>query len=312
MIKECILCNSGKIKIGQKIKKTDLVDLYFKNFQFDISKEIEEDLLCYYNCSNCHTNFFDPKFAGSGFFYEQLQVHRKQYYSAQRKEFYFAKEHISNNDKVLEIGSGAGFFAKLIGVKKYVGLEFNDKAILDAKKEGIMLLKEDVTSFSKKHREEFDVVCSFHVLEHVQNPNSFITSSLNCLREGGKLIISVPCNNSLRTNNVNHVLNLPPHHLSRFFVKTLMKMQLIFNIRLDSYKLDSLGANLDKKNYVTDYLTTLLIALLYPSKKLLLEETTVLKLRRYIGFFNKKLRFYKLFKDSFVIEENMTFIFTKI
>lgn len=310
-MKNCIVCESKEISVFQKIQKKELVELYFDHFNFDISKELNEEFLFYYKCSNCKTRFFNPKFAGSAMFYEQLQKNRSQYYNPNRKEFFFAKNFIRKNDSVLEIGAGSGLFAKLIKSKDYLGLEFNELAIRTAEKQGVKLLKEDVVSFSEKNKEKYDVVCFFHVLEHVKNPNDFIKSSLKCLKKGGKLIISVPCNDSIYTNNINHVLNLPPHHLSRFFVKTLSKFDSIFNLDVVAYQLDFVGDKINKKNYLSEYFTHKILFLLKPKNKLLLNKNYFIKTKNLIHKFNNKFKLYKLYKNSIVEGENMTFIYLK-
>jgi 2-polyprenyl-3-methyl-5-hydroxy-6-metoxy-1,4-benzoquinol methylase len=49
-------------------------------------------------------------------------------------------------------------------------------------------------SLEDVHRsgEHFDVICMFHVLEHIFDPGHFLTDCVACLAPGGRLIIEVP------------------------------------------------------------------------------------------------------------------------
>ncbi len=49
-------------------------------------------------------------------------------------------------------------------------------------------------SLEEAHRsgEHFDVICMFHVLEHIFDPGRFLSNCVACLEPGGRLIIEVP------------------------------------------------------------------------------------------------------------------------
>ena len=49
---------------------------------------------------------------------------------------------------------------------------------------------------------------------------------------GGRLIIGIPSEDSFLQYCVNGILNMPPHHISRFSDKTLNKIAEIFNLDL--------------------------------------------------------------------------------
>ena len=52
------------------------------------------------------------------------------------------------------------------------------------------------TTFSLENKEKYDIVSSFHVLEHVLNPIEFIQNCYNMLKPGGILYIEVPNQNN--------------------------------------------------------------------------------------------------------------------
>jgi 2-polyprenyl-3-methyl-5-hydroxy-6-metoxy-1,4-benzoquinol methylase len=309
---KCILCKSSSVRKIQEVSIKDLEELYFNSFNVDITCElINLNKINYYKCENCKLAFFDPIAAGSDIFYEDLQNKRNNYYSSVRNEFLYAKNNINRESHILEIGAGNGFFAELINADNYIGLEFNDNAIKDAQLKGISLIKKNIECFSQETKLNFDIVCSFHVLEHVSNPNSFIESAIKVLKKGGKLIIAVPCNNSIYSNNVNHTLNLPPHHVNRFFIDTMKKIAILFDLNLLDYRIDSIGIGIDKKHYMTEFITHKIINLFYPKNKLIINKKKYDQIRIVVHKFNNKFKLYKFFNDNLVFAENMTFIFEK-
>ena len=140
--------------------------------------------------------------------------------------------YIKNGDIVLEVGCGKGAFSRKIETPNYTGLEFSRNAIEIASKANIKILNEFVEDHSNSNSEIYDTVCSFQVLEHVAKPNSFIESCLKCLKPGGLLIFSVPSDDSFIGSLTNNIMNIPPHHVTRWTDKTLKYVADYFGIRL--------------------------------------------------------------------------------
>ena|ERR1039457_672019 len=91
-----------------------------------------------------------------------------------------------------------------------------------AEKKGIYVRNEFIETHSATHSGYYDVVCSFQVLEHVPEPGSFIDACIACLKPGGILVLSVPSDDSFLSIAENAILNMPPHHLTRWTDKALM------------------------------------------------------------------------------------------
>lgn len=308
--KTCILCNNDNIIIKQKIKVKDIVELYKKSFSVDFSNEFSGDkIVHFYSCDTCYLKFFDTKYAGSPEFYEKLQEHRGVYYTPDREEFSYAKNFIEKEHKVLEIGSGSGFFAEHLEAKAYTGLEFNDKAIEEAGKRGVNLIKSSIESFSKENLNSFDVVCSFHVLEHVTHPYNYIKSSIDALKPGGLLIISVPLDDSPLTSNSNHVLNMPPHHISRWSAGALNQLKDIFEIDIVDSKNHTVS-NLKTKDYNRLHLSKKLNNIIYKSNPVLLDIKKTRNLEKVVNFLINRLKIYNKTKLPY-IGENVTYVFRK-
>jgi 2-polyprenyl-3-methyl-5-hydroxy-6-metoxy-1,4-benzoquinol methylase len=74
-----------------------------------------------------------------------------------------------------------------------------------------------IQDFCKTHKNEFDVVCFFQVLEHIKDVDSFMRSSITILKNKGKILIAVPNNDAFvmkydYLRGVGNVPPPPPHH----------------------------------------------------------------------------------------------------
>jgi 2-polyprenyl-3-methyl-5-hydroxy-6-metoxy-1,4-benzoquinol methylase len=228
---KCPSCIQSNISQVEQIKSSFLVSLYKKRIDIDISYLLQEKFINYQHCKECDLFFFDPPLTGDQRFYEELQKF-DWYYLNEKSEYHYAKQFVTANNSVLEIGSGSGFFTDFISPKGYVGLEFNDVAIQQAVNRGIKVLSESVEAHAVKYSDTYDVVCSFQVLEHVAEINSFIASALKCVKPGGLLIIAVPNHDSFLRYCYNGILNLPPHHVSHWSINALTHLSDIHNIEL--------------------------------------------------------------------------------
>ena len=101
-----------------------------------------------------------------------------------------------NNLSLLEIGSGRGIFAKECQKRKieYFGIEPELNLSNQLKKEGVNIKQLFVPPipFGKGF---FDIVCHFHVLEHMENPQKayqFISECQRVLKDQGILIFRCP------------------------------------------------------------------------------------------------------------------------
>ena len=204
--------------------------------------------LRYLSCKNCDLKFFDPALTGSPEYYKQLALGCENYYLEDKSEYDFAEAFVNKNDKVLEIGSGKGIFAKKISSKNYVGLEFSSKAIEMAAREGVTLVNEFVEDHSRKNKEAYDIVCAFQVLEHISDLYEFISSCIRCLKTGGILIYSIPSADSYVTLVPNAILNMPPHHISRWPDSTLKNITKLFPLEVIRIEHEIL-ADVHKRTY---------------------------------------------------------------
>jgi len=115
------------------------------------------------------------------------------FYPLQEKRFQKISQYFNSTSRVLEIGSGPGYFLKSIEDKvgSTLGVELNTIWSHYANTEkDVQTLNSDFKECDLE--EEFDVVCLFQVLEHMPDPVSEINAIFSLLKKGGYLIIEVP------------------------------------------------------------------------------------------------------------------------
>lgn len=208
----CPLCKSHDSELVEVIEAAAISRVYAAKLGIGVC--ITVPLLEYKRCHVCGLQYFDPSEPGDAELYEQLQRF-DWYYMENKWEYVYASSHIAREDRVLEVGAGRAAFAKHVGSDRYLGLEFNDRAIENARSDGIRLIKQYVEDHAKTGS-IYDIVVSFQVLEHVPDPDSFIRGCVACLKPGGKLILSVPAHDGFAEKAVNHMLDMPPHHVSHW------------------------------------------------------------------------------------------------
>lgn len=96
-----------------------------------------------------------------------------------RKEDFLLNK-IKKNDKILDVGCGKGHIVRsLIPItNNVIGVDYNESSIKSAKeiiKEDIILICDDIFNYLKNNiNEKFDVIILSHVLEHFDDPSSFL------------------------------------------------------------------------------------------------------------------------------------------
>jgi SAM-dependent methyltransferase len=111
--------------------------------------------------------------------------------------FYIARKGLYNNlsflgheiiGKTLDVGCGTKPYEKLFNHSTYVGLEF-DTGIDSQKKVAEFYYDGKTFPFNES---EFDSVVTNQVLEHVFNPDEFLSEINRVLKTDGKLLLTVP------------------------------------------------------------------------------------------------------------------------
>ncbi len=137
---------------------------------------------------------------------------------------------LKNHDKLLEIGSGSGPAINALNKKNilYFPLDIatnNLKKMNEISINKIFPTSGDVFFLPYK-QESFNHVIMSEVLEHLDNPQQALSETYRVLKNQGKLIISVPYNETIRYEICIHCNKPTPihSHLHSFDLKSLEKL----------------------------------------------------------------------------------------
>jgi 2-polyprenyl-3-methyl-5-hydroxy-6-metoxy-1,4-benzoquinol methylase len=289
---ESPLTKNKNIKFVKKINKKQIVNAY-KKFNIDVSlffsiiKEVE-----IYECNETGYRFYYPfNLSGDSKFYEHFQEF-SWYYMPWKWEHEITLKYLSNQIKVLEVGCGQGAFIKkideLFTLNDIVGLELNESAKKESK--NWRILNQTIQNFSKTNFEAFDLVCSYQVLEHIADVECFLSAKIKCIKKGGKLIISVP-NNDSYIKDADNCLNEPPHHMGLWNKKSLCSLESIFPLKLIDIHYEEL-----QDYHVENYVSATYYAK-YSSKILI---KIVRKIFKIVGLHKSKIKEVKSKKDNYI------------
>lgn len=136
-------------------------------------------------------------------------------------------ERYRNSNRILDIGCGRGWFlqeARKRGWEVF-GTEYSDKAVEICEKSGVKM-KQGKLDASEFDNHDFDVITSFEVIEHINNPNEDLKEINKLLRKGGLFYCTTPNFDSLMRYYLKEQYNVIdyPEHLSYYTKRTLKKV----------------------------------------------------------------------------------------
>ena len=221
----------------------------------DVSEEfhgiLQIELL---RCSSCSLRFFQPNsVGGSPKLYERLGK-LDWYYMRSKWEHDVAMEDLKECKNGIEAGCAFGDFVARVTKERgipFEGCEQNPHAVQTARNKGLSVHLEDLENLASLRPSAYDAVCAFQVLEHVTRPGSFLRAACALLCPGGKLILGLPNANSFLKYQFN-LLDLPPHHMSRWTDETLTRLQQRFPLKIARITYEPL-ADYHLEGYVEAY-----------------------------------------------------------
>ncbi len=132
----------------------------------------------------------------------------------------FARQYVGGKD-VLDVACGSGYSAPILceaGAKSYLGIDISGEAISIAEAryrvaQRTRFIRDDACRLSAVPDSSVDTVISFETIEHLPDPDSFLSNLRRVLRSRGQLIISTP--NRAFCNPGSSVASKPanPFHL---------------------------------------------------------------------------------------------------
>jgi SAM-dependent methyltransferase len=195
----------------------------------------DSDQTTLFSCRNCGFGIFMPTVVGTDEFYQELSgAGLGSYYSRETWEHRQALDDLQPYQSILEVGSGAGYFLERLQQqgKEVQGVELNAAAAAFARQRQVPVEAAALENFASDHRDMFEAVCLFQVIEHVAAPLDFLGHALTCLNSGGRLILSVPNMAGILGKMDPLVTNVPPHHVTRWTPEALGLLPRHFPLEL--------------------------------------------------------------------------------
>lgn len=165
--------------------------------------------------------------------------------------------------KILDVGCGGGIMSESMAKlgAKVVGLDPSSKNIQVAKSHAkvsgldIDYISTDIEKFSKENKDKFNIILNLEAIEHVDNPDQFISISSLCLKSGGMMCISTINRNAksflMAIIGAEYVLRWLPigtHNWKKFF-KPSEIVKLAENSNLKLLKSKGFEFNIIKNNW---------------------------------------------------------------
>jgi 2-polyprenyl-3-methyl-5-hydroxy-6-metoxy-1,4-benzoquinol methylase len=157
---------------------------------------------------------------------------------------------ISRPEKnILDIGAGTGDFLKVCKVNLWnvFGIEPDMEARNIAAKKGVLLHK-DLSHFTDK---KFEIITLWHVLEHVENLEEYISTLEKLLSKNGTLIIAVPNYKSYDAKYYSkfwaafdvprHLWHFSETSISKLFAPVNLTVEKTLPMRFDAYYISLLS-----------------------------------------------------------------------
>jgi SAM-dependent methyltransferase len=185
---KCPITGSPATRLIQRISARLICGLWRGTFGVSADRQLSGIARFELWESPCGLAFFDPMLPGDEAFYGAL--HRRREFQRvlaapglARPEFEYVAESVQPGGRVLDVGCGEGGLAQHLPQAIYVGLDPNS-SITGAAPD---VRNETAAAHAASHPEEYDVVCAFHVIEHVADPLWFTADLMNCLKPGGRI-----------------------------------------------------------------------------------------------------------------------------
>jgi len=140
----------------------------------------------------------------------------------------FAVKFIRHAENTLDIASGMGDGTYLLSKlsDNVIGIDSSRESIKSCMKKygkirNIKFIEHDAMTYDFPEN-YFDVVVSFHTMEHIKNDGLFLTKLRRCLKKNGLLILEVPI--STKYPFIHTTVPINPYHIREYDVAMLTKM----------------------------------------------------------------------------------------
>jgi len=235
----CPICHSKKAHILYSVDSDQAAHLIFNkkknNLQFNELKSQIESLwqgyLCdFIQCDECRFCYANPFISGNAAFYT-LAYGMEAKYQSWKWDFQITYQTIQKmvgpgiqkSTYLLEIGAGNGTFARkvatsLLAKENILCIEYSEYGMNAINAEGIKCLSQDVREMDlDQFGGKFDIVCMFHVLEHMDQLDVLFEHLTKVTTEKASMFVAVPNFKQREFYDLHGIIeDVPPTHIGRW------------------------------------------------------------------------------------------------
>lgn len=201
----CLVCSSNQLNVLPEYAATHLVECHSCAFVFAQQIPTEQELIAHYE-GYSRNDYLSP-------------ITIKRYH-----ELLDTFEPYRKTGKLLDVGCGIGYFLEVAKERGWEvhGTEYTDEAISICESKGITMQQGKLDP-SDYQLGEFDIITSFEVIEHINNPQEELVNFHSLLRSGGLVYVTTPNFNSLLRYRLkaDYDVITYPEHLSYYTPKTI-------------------------------------------------------------------------------------------
>lgn len=202
----------------------------------------EPDIFNIFHCPHCNTDFSMPR-TNTNHIYDLIYKNAaitpnySRYYTYRQEIKYKEKplEYLANKESsywsifysltnilhtnlsahILEVGSGLGYFTyslQKFGFVNTRGLDISSEAVNTAKTTfGNYYVCDDIYQYAERNKNKYDVIILTEVIEHIEEPISFLKTLSSLLNSNGTILMTTP-NKSSFPSKANWCTDKPPVH----------------------------------------------------------------------------------------------------
>ncbi len=191
-------------------------------------------------CADCGLVYADPMLAGGAAFYDWLTGFAK-YHAQGRWEWARIKDVLADEGRalrLLELGAGQGDFLATLSDLPQIsaeGIDLSESSVRKAQARGLDVRRDTLEQVIAKAAGTYDAVVLSHVLEHVATPGALMGAVKNLLAPKGRILFSVPYSPMSREYLHDDVMNLPPHHMTRWNISALGGLARVLGLELETW-----------------------------------------------------------------------------
>lgn len=147
------------------------------------------------------------------------------------------------NPRLLEIGGGNGFFleeVKKMGIADFWGVEPSQEAVNRAKPDIRKRMIVDFFPSSQIKNNSLDIICIFQTLDHIMDPNTFLTNCFKALKKRGLVLCILHDTDGLSVKllkekspifDIEHIYLFNKFNLQKIFEKNGFKTIKTFAVK---------------------------------------------------------------------------------